>query len=461
MALARFSIIAGMDRDYGISKGDNIPWEDSQIAKFFNVTTTGRRRNAVIIGRRTYELLLGNVPLEGRTNIVISRKWQTHEHPDIIVHSSILEALEQIGSQPNRYDEVFIMGGCSIFDQVIRDYMYLCDKVYISRMKISYGCTHFFPFDQIFNYPRLKDSYQNNRFTRDIYVPNETHSEYAYLNLVKDVLDTGEQRNICGGVNTVSKFGCNLTFDISQRLPIITTRCVKHNDIVRGLLFLIGGTPDVTILENEGVDIYSRFATNEAITKYNLNLRVGDLGPTEPFQLRHFGSNYQNCFSEYSGTDQLKNIINGLKTESFTKSHVITLYNPTDADNCARLPTTCTVQFYVTSDKLYLDCSVYQSSADLLVQLPFDIGVYALLLNCVAHVCGYTPRNLHFSIGDAHIHTTHLEAMRRQSTRTPKPFPVLKFSGGERIFEIDQFTFENFDIQGYNCWQHIAFRYVE
>ena len=153
MSLARFSIIVAVDGGNGIAKNGGIPWNSLSDMKFFRDTTMGRGRNAVIMGRVTYETIDKKYrPLQGRQCIVVSRTWKPEDHYKITVVPSLLDALITLGGQKNNYDEIFVAGGEQIYRETVRNYMYLCDKILITKFKTDYDCDQFFPWNSVKNF---------------------------------------------------------------------------------------------------------------------------------------------------------------------------------------------------------------------------------------------------------------------------------------------------------------------
>lgn len=463
MALCKFNIIVACDRNNGIAKNGTIPWVNLTDLKFFRETTTGNGKNAVIMGRVTYETIPeGFRPLGGRTNIVISRKWKPSEHSGIIVCKSLSEALMSVSEK--EYEEVFIMGGEQIYLESIRDYLYLCKRIYLTKLKIDYSCDQFFPFDMIKHLDQHRDPYTTAEFNRYVFLPNVVHEEQKYLNLLRKIMETGEERKDRTGINTKSLFGEKVEYDITKRIPVFTTKKVEFDIILKELLFFISGKTDTRILESQGVKIWRANTSKEFLEKQGLDYDVGDMGPGYGFQWRHSGDAYlgpegpipnSDKVVKYNGVDQLQNVIQSIKSDPFSRRHIINSWNPSQISQMALPPCHVMCQFYVSADREWLDCMLYQRSGDMFLGVPFNVASYAFLTWMIAHLTNLKPRKLIHIIGDAHIYTNHFSQVKKQLTREPLPLPMLSFRQGAKILQIDDFKLENFIIDNYQSWPTI------
>jgi len=459
MALAKFNLIVACDSGNGIAKDGDIPWSSREDMKFFRDTTIGNGRNAVIMGRTTYESIPEeHRPLANRRCVVISRTWRQEEHPDIGVYSSLVDALAGIGSSINAYDDVFIAGGEQLYREAIRDFLYLCNKIYVTKFKTDYACDQFFPYDDVKNIPLAFDPVKTRDYVRYTFMPKATHDEYQYLNILREVTQEGEAKPDRTGVGTRTIFGTKMTFDLRDRLPIITTKRVSYDMIIKELLFFISGKTDTKILSSQGVKIWDANTSKEVLRANNLTWDEGDMGPLYPHQWRHWGAEYEGSNKNYDGQgiDQLQKLIEGLRNDPHSRRHILTAWNPSQLSQMALAPCHVLAQFNVSGDRKWLDCQVYQRSGDLFLGIPFNITSYALLTAMISHITGLRPRKLIYLIGDSHIYNNHGEQVKRQLNRHPRPFPRLSFRESTRIHEIDDFTANSFIIEGYSSWAAIA-----
>lgn len=457
--LARFNIIVAIDCNNGIAKNGNIPWNNSDDMKFFKATTTGlKKRNTVIMGRYTYESIPEERrPLADRKNVVISKTMKQEEHPDIIVYPSLKEALAGLGSSQAQSEEYYVIGGEMIYNEAVNNFMYLCDKVIVTRFKENFNCDQFFPYDQIKDFPTASDPTRTRDYTRFVHLPNTDHDEWKYLDLLEKIKDKGEQKPDRTGVGTLSLFGESLEFDISKRIPFLTTKKLFYNGVIRELLFFLSGKTDTNILEKEGVKIWSGNTSNDFLKKRGLPYEQGDMGPGYGFQWRHWGAEYEGAEADYTdkGVDQIRLLIEGIRNDPHSRRHILSAWNVSDLDKMAVPPCHSFVQFYVSADRRHLDCQLTQRSADMFLGVPFNIASYSLLTYMIAHICALRPRKLRINFGDCHIYQNHIEQVTKQLKRTPMPFATLSFRNATRLQQIDDFNFDSFIIQNYESWPGI------
>ncbi len=460
MALATFSIIVAIDAGNGIAKDGYIPWNSRSDMKFFRDTTLGRSRNAVIMGRITYESIPEHVkPLPGRHCVVVSRTWRQEDNPNITVCSSILEALITVGGSIKSYDDVFIAGGEQIYEETIRDYMYLCKRIYVTKFKTDYECDQFFPWEEIKDCPKQREPQRTRDFIRHYFMPSNTHQEYEYLDLLSKISTEGESKPDRTGIGTKSIFGAKMQFDLSDgRVPFITTKRLFYDMVIKELLFFISGKTDTKILEEQGVNIWKGNTARDFLDSRGLDYEEGDMGPLYPLQWRHWGAEYKGADEDYTnkGIDQLANLIKGIRKDPHSRRHILSAWNVAQLKEMCLPPCHILVQFNVSGDRKYLDCILYQRSGDSFLGIPFNIASYSILTFMIAHITNLRPRKFTHFIGDAHIYNTHAVQVQKQLGRTPKPFPKLKFRKATKLYEIDDFDANSFIVEGYTSWPHIS-----
>jgi len=259
-----------------------------------------------------------------------------------------------------------------------------------------------------------------------------------YLDLVKLVYTTGIEKTDRTGTGTKSIFGHQMRFDLSKGFPLVTTKKIHVKSVVHELLWFLKGTTNINYLKENGVRIWNEWADEK-----------GNLGPV-------YGHQWRNWNSE--GIDQIKEVINTLKTNPDSRRMLISAWNPSVmpdtnksfaeniANNKAALPPChAFFQFYVAGGKL--SCQLYQRSADVFLGVPFNIASYALLTLMVAQVCGYQAGDFIHSFGDVHIYSNHYEQIDEQLTRLPKKLPVMQLN--PEIKNIFDFTYEDFELLNY------------
>lgn len=262
------------------------------------------------------------------------------------------------------------------------------------------------------------------------------HQEYQYLEAVRHILTNGIRRPNRTGIDTLSVFGMQMRWNLRTSFPILTTKRVYWKGIVEELLWFIKGSTDSGILSSKGVKIWDA----------NGSGRGGDLGPIYGWQWRHYGAEYTTKDDDYTGKgiDQLADIISKLKTDPYNRRLCMTSWNPIDIDKMVLPPCHCFSQFYVTNGEL--SCMLYQRSGDMGLGVPFNISSYALLVYIMATVVGLRPGDLVHTIGDAHVYVNHIEPLKIQVEREPRPFPIVTIRPKD---DIDAFTPEDIIMEGY------------
>ncbi|KAH9960532.1 thymidylate synthase [Russula compacta] len=294
------------------------------------------------------------------------------------------------------------------------------------------------------------------------------HDELQYLNLIRNVLDTGESRPDRTGTGTISLFAPpSLRFSLADStLPLITTKKTFLRGIIEELLWFVKGQTDSTLLSKKGVKIWDGNGSKEFLEKRGLgHRRAGDLGPVYGFQWRHFGADYVDVDTDYSGkgVDQLREVIRKIKEDPTDRRIIMSAWNPADIPLMALPPCHMMCQFYVhlppqdnPSAPRRLSCLMFQRSADLGLGIPFNIASYALLTYMIARVTDTEPHELIIQLGDAHVYRDHVDALKVQLTRLPRAFPTLRWS--RDITDIEDFTYDDFIIEGYDPHPAIAMK---
>ena len=260
-----------------------------------------------------------------------------------------------------------------------------------------------------------------------------------YLDLVKLVYTSGIEKTDRTGTGTKSIFGHQMRFDLSKGFPLVTTKKIHVKSLVHELLWFLKGTTNISYLKENGVRIWNEWADEK-----------GNLGPV-------YGHQWRNWNSE--GIDQIKEVINTIKTNPDSRRMLISAWNPSVmpdtnksfaenvANNKVALPPChAFFQFYVAGGKL--SCQLYQRSADVFLGVPFNIASYALLTLMVAQVCGYEAGDFIHSFGDVHIYSNHFEQINEQLTRLPKKLPVMQLN--PEIKNIFDFTYDDFELLNYD-----------
>ncbi len=268
-----------------------------------------------------------------------------------------------------------------------------------------------------------------------------------YLDLLRLTLETGETRRDRTGVGTLGIFGAQLRFDLAEGFPLVTTKKVHLRSIIQELLWFISGHTDNGWLNARGVTIWDEWATPEQCAKFGRS--AGDLGPVYGHQWRNFGATPKpDGTFEKDGVDQLRALVEGLKRNPQGRRHIVTGWNPKEADRVALPPCHTLFQFHV-SESGRLSCQLYQRSADLFLGVPFNIASYALLTHMIAQACDLKPGHFVHTFGDAHIYLNHLDQVNLQLSREPRALPTLRLNPA--VKDLFAFRYEDVEVVGYDA----------
>lgn len=272
-----------------------------------------------------------------------------------------------------------------------------------------------------------------------------------YLDLLRNVLAHGEERADRTGVGTIGIFGAQIRIDLSAGFPLLTTKKVHTRSIIQELLWFLGGHTDNSWLRERGVTIWDEWSTPEHCARFGRE--PGDLGPIYGHQWRNFGAT-KNADGSYNadGFDQISALISEIRRHPTSRRLIVSGWNPAEATQVALPPCHTLFQFYVSGNGR-LSCQLYQRSADLFLGVPFNIASYALLTHMIAQVCGLGVGEFIHTFGDAHIYKNHLEQVRTQLAREPRPLPQLRLNPD--VCDIFAFRAEDITIENYNPYPAI------
>ncbi|GAA5926678.1 thymidylate synthase [Sporobolomyces koalae] len=306
--------------------------------------------------------------------------------------------------------------------------------------------------------------------------------EQQYLDLVRQIIETGGKRPDRTGTGTLSLFAPpQLRFSLSKPsttsgsdptlvLPLLTTKKVFTRGIIEELLWFVHGSTDSKLLSDKNVKIWDGNGSREFLDKVGLGHRAeGDLGPVYGFQWRHFGAEYHTARDNYDGqgVDQLAEVVRKIKENPMDRRIILSAWNPADIPKMALPPCHMFCQFYVTlppadapvGTKNRLSCIMYQRSADLGLGVPFNIASYALLTHMIAFVTDTIPHEFVLQIGDAHVYLDHVDALGTQLDRTPYEFPEFQWTRRkDDVGSIDGFKLEDFKVVGYKSHDSIPMK---
>ena len=279
-----------------------------------------------------------------------------------------------------------------------------------------------------------------------------------YLDMLEKILKEGTKKEDRTGTGTISYFGYQMRFDLSEGFPLLTTKKVFLKGIIHELLWFIKGSTNIKYLVDNNVKIWndwpyaaykkSKDYQNETMEEFIEKIKndddfankYGNLGPVYGKQWRNFG-----------GVDQLSWLINEIKTNPTSRRLIISAWNAPEIKDMALPPCHCFMQFYVNDGKL--SCQLYQRSADMFLGVPFNIASYSLFTMMIAQVCGLKPGVFVHTFGDAHIYLNHLDQVNLQLERTPRKIPTMKIN--PNVKSIFDFKYEDFELEGYDPYPAI------
>jgi thymidylate synthase len=256
-----------------------------------------------------------------------------------------------------------------------------------------------------------------------------------YLDLLQLILDRGTAKTDRTGTGTLSIFGHQMRFDLSEGFPLVTTKKLHLRSIIHELLWFLKGETNIAYLRENKVRIWDEWADEN-----------GDLGPVYGHQWRHWPT------ASGGEVDQITQVIEQIKKNPDSRRLIVSAWNVGQIEQMALPPCHLLFQFYVADGRL--SCQLYQRSADVFLGVPFNIASYALLTLMVAQVTGLEPGDFVHTFGDAHLYSNHLEQARLQLSREPRPLPAMKLN--PEVRSIFEFKYEDFELLNYDPHPHIA-----
>ena len=250
-----------------------------------------------------------------------------------------------------------------------------------------------------------------------------------YLDLLNHVLEHGDKKEDRTGTGTISVFGYQMRFDLSEKFPLLTTKKVHLKSVIHELLWFLKGSTNIRYLKENEVSIWDEWADEK-----------GNLGPV-------YGSQWRSWQTTDGRTiDQISNLINTIKNNPDSRRLIVSAWNVGEIDQMKLPPCHCFFQFYVANNKL--SCQLYQRSADIFLGVPFNIASYALLTLMIAQVTDLTPGEFVHTLGDAHIYSNHIEQVHQQLSRDVKDLPIMRIN--PHVKDIFTFKYEDFEILNYD-----------
>ena len=255
-----------------------------------------------------------------------------------------------------------------------------------------------------------------------------------YHELLQHLLDHGVKKEDRTGTGTYSVFGHQMRFNLAEGFPLITTKKLHTRSIFVELLWFLKGDTNISYLKDNGVSIWDEWADEN-----------GNLGPVYGYQWRSWPN------PDGSSTDQIVNLVNGLKNNPNSRRHIVSAWNPSFIEDMALPPCHCLFQFYVAEGKL--SCQLYQRSCDTFLGVPFNIASYALLVHMIAQVCDLEVGDFVWTGGDVHLYSNHVDQAKLQLTREHRTLPTLKLN--PEVKDLFAFTMDDISIENYDPHPHI------
>lgn len=255
-----------------------------------------------------------------------------------------------------------------------------------------------------------------------------------YLNLLEHIIENGHQKEDRTGTGTISTFGYQMRFDLTEGFPLLTTKKLHLRSIIHELLWFLNGDTNIGYLKENGVRIWDDWADEN-----------GDLGPVYGYQWRSWPTHDGRTI------DQIQNALDLIKNNPDSRRIIVSAWNPAFIEEMALPPCHCLFQFYVADGKL--SCQLYQRSADTFLGVPFNIASYAILTLMMAQVCNLEPGEFVHSFGDVHLYNDHIEQAKLQLSRTPKALPKMKINPD--VKDLFSFKHEDFELVDYDPEPHI------
>jgi thymidylate synthase len=255
-----------------------------------------------------------------------------------------------------------------------------------------------------------------------------------YHDALREILKNGEQSSDRTGTGTTSHFGLQMRYPMADGFPLVTTKKVHLRSIIHELLWFLSGDTNIGYLKENGVSIWDDWADEN-----------GDLGPV-------YGKQWRAFPSKTGSVDQITQLIENIKTTPDSRRLIVSAWNPAEIGQMALPPCHTMWQVRIIGDKMHLQ--LYQRSADMFLGVPFNIASYALLLQMLAHVTGYTAGDFVHTLGDAHIYSNHMEQVEKQLSRDLRPLPKLIIK--RKVMSIFDFKYDDFEFAGYDPHPHIS-----
>jgi thymidylate synthase len=407
------------------------------------------KKNRILVDEITYLNL--HLEYSSKASLYVYTKNKIEMNKNIQTFNDIDYLLEN-----NNINQTYVIGK-DLFHILLNnnciDFIEIINIDDINTLSLSDICFTIMSHDfkQISN-TVMNDITNDKRFYYSRWV-SPIHPEMEYLKLLQNVVETGylvKSRS----EDTLSLFGQSIEFDLNKGFPLLTTKKMFFNGIVKELLWFLKGHTNANELKEQKVNIWNGNSSRKYLDSIGLNhYSEGCCGPIYGYQWRHFNAPYDSekmmPVEGHSGFDQLMNCINLIQNDPTSRRIIMSGWNPCQLKEMCLPPCHVMYQFSVRDEKL--SCQMYQRSADLFLGLPFNIASTALLVHLIAKLCRLVPDKIRICIGDAHIYTSHIDNVIKQIKRKPIQFPQLTIDEPEynTTEQIENWTSENIRLTGY------------
>ena len=410
--------------------------------------------NTLIVDNIIYDINIGNRMSNTETILITNNKNNDYK---------CYETFNDLYSSVTLENNVYVYGSLELINLCLSKYKNVINTIYYTQCNIelkSYETN--FVSEEFIN--ELKQNNNNcivvSEDIKHYKVQYKEHEEYQYLNLLNRCLTNGDYRMTRNSL-TFSNFGDMLSFDLTKGFPLITTKKVFIRGIFEELMFFLRGQTDSKILEKKGVSIWAPNTSMSFIMNNGLPYKEGDMGQLYGFNWNHFGAEYVDCNTDYTGMgfNQIEYVLDLLLKDTTSRRIIMTDFNPSCAKQGVLYPChSIVIQFYVkeVGEMNMVSMTMYQRSADAFLGLCYNISSSALLLHLVCqtlnsrvHKLIYKPDKLHLYLGDVHIYNAHVDAVTTQLKRIPFDFPSLNINKLDN--DIRKYEWNDIVLSNYNC----------
>lgn len=460
-----------VDAANGISKDGQMPWVSAgkgDLAFVRTLTTLAAvgKKNILIVGRKTYETLPPAFFTADsvREVYVLSNLKVKNSFQD--VRTLYGHLLERYYCTSRDIDHIFVFGGAKIYEAFLQQRW--IHTFYVTQLPQAYNCDTFFPMHLLQQGYVVAATTAGSSSSSITTWERQPHPEYAYLDLLEQVLYGQGERREGRNSETTSVFGASLEFDVGRHgFPLLTTKKMFFRGIAEELCWFLKADTDARHLQEKKVHIWDGNTSRAALDTAGLaHYAEGDAGPIYGYQWRRFNAPYAPLARRFNAPletpeapeeplletkqDQLYSCLRLLRDDPHSRRILFSAWNPLQLAQMCLPPCHVLYQFYVSADRTTLSCHMYQRSADLFLGLPFNIASTALLTAIFAHLSNMTVGTIRISIGDAHIYRQHKECVREQLMRPPLPLCQLTVTAAAaHTCKLEQLSATDFLLQNY------------